>query len=376
MADKNLIPFNCIVNTAGKNTVDVHIDGLIVDAETQAIYREWFGDDTTVSFKSFRDQINAANPQILNIYINSGGGHLIDAMAMHDYLKDQQRKGVKVNTFGRGLVASASTYILMVDDNAEMAENAWFMIHNVSGGASGTVDEIEAYAKTLRKFNNSARDFYASRTGKRPEEITKMMNAETWLTAAEARDNGFIKQVTGQVKVNNKLSADQWAKLNFKNTMVLNAYNLATEEAPKPDFETSITNKITDTMNKFLTDVMNAIKGVKPAENAKPEDIVNSLVTVLQPLFEAVPEPVPVDNTAAINTAVNTAMLAAATSFNAKLTELETTNTALVATNATVIAANKTLTNQIELMTGKKHAANKEDAEAPVVGSFSSKKTG
>lgn len=214
--------FNYTVDSpSGDGELTVYIDGAIVDAETQQIMRDWFGDDTSVSFKSFRDTVNTYNPKKLNVIINSPGGHVGDAMAIHDMIVEMQQKGIEVNTKGRGIIASAATYILMAG-NSEMSANSWLMIHNVSGGVMGDVDTVESYARSLRKFNDATRDFYADYTGIDKEEIEKMMNAETWMTADEAKDKGFVKNITGKVKFSQSISADNWA---YGNKAVLNIYN-------------------------------------------------------------------------------------------------------------------------------------------------------
>lgn len=207
--------------------LNIDIDGEIVDAPTQEIMKNYWGDETSVSFKSFRDQVNASKAKTLNVSVNSGGGHVGDAMAIHDYLVELKGKGVTVNTAGRGIVASAATYIVMAGkDNSSMSANSWFMIHNVSGGIWGDVNEIENYSKTLRKFNNTIRDYYSNETGLPPETVSALMNKETWLTAQEAKDKGFVKNITGETNFKNAIKPEHW---QFSNTTVLAAYNSFTK---------------------------------------------------------------------------------------------------------------------------------------------------
>ena len=155
--------FNYSIVNQNEGEIDIYVDGDIVDSPTLELYKEWFGDETSVSFKSLRDQI-PANCKTLNLYVNSGGGHVGDAMAIHDYLVDLENKGVKVNRIGRGLVASAATYLVM-GKNSTLSQNCLFMIHEVSGSAWGTVTEVENQVKTFRKFNDLIVDFYVGQTG-------------------------------------------------------------------------------------------------------------------------------------------------------------------------------------------------------------------
>lgn len=275
--------FNFSIQNASNDSVDIHIDGEIVDASTQEIYRSWLGDDTSVSFKSFRNSINSQPAKVYNVYINSGGGLLTDAMAMHDFLKELQDQGKTVNTIGRGIVASAATFVLMAGRDAKMSKNSWFMIHNVSGGIWGTVDEVESYASTLRKFNDRARDFYAEYTTMRKEDIAKLMNAEFWMTADDAKSKGFIKEVTSDISPTNSISPDMWNRVGFSNMSVLQAYNSSVSAPPDNSILTEFKN-FTNDMKVSFKSIMDALKGAKPT-NADATSIVNAIADVLAPAF-------------------------------------------------------------------------------------------
>lgn len=344
-----------IQNASSSDAVDIHIDGNIVDAETQQILKDWFGDDSSVSFKSFRKQLEAVDAKTYNVYINSGGGLVTDAMAIHDLLIDMQSKGKTVNTIGRGIIASAATYILMAGKNSSMSKNSWFMIHNVSGAIWGDVNMVESYAATLRKFNDSARDFYARATGKRKEDITKMMDAETWMTADEAKNNGFVKEVTGDVNFTNSIAKEHW---QFSNTAVLNAYNSAVQppQPPTPNFHNQI-----EEMKKFFQDlgkeIMNAINGIKPVENNDHASLMTAIGQAVSNSFSTASEQLDASVTAEVTTAVENAVKP----FTERITNLETDNTELKKKNAD-------LELEITNIKGKQSAPPKQEGPVPVGG--------
>lgn len=276
-----------VVNKGGK-TLDVFVDGDIVDASTQEILRNWWGDETSTSYKSFRNQIEDASPDVLNIYINSPGGHVGDALAIHDYLNELQAKGVTVNRKGRGIIASAGTYLLM-GDNSEMSENSFMMIHNVSMVAYGDINQVENQAKAGRKFNDKIRDFYATMTGNAPEQITKWMNAETWMTADEAVQRNFVKAKTETVQFTNCISADAFP---YTNNTFLNQYNSQIKNLDMATIKETVTalvnsaleaagfkNKESKEVNKLIDDLSNTFEGeIKNASGMKEEDI-KTLIT-------------------------------------------------------------------------------------------------
>lgn len=294
--------FNYAIRNQTSDTLEIAIDGSIVDAETEAIFREWWGDDSSVSFKSFRNSVNTAvagGVKTINGTINSPGGQVTEAMAIHDFIVGLQNKGVNVNMTGCGIVASAATYILMASRNSSMTANSWFMIHNVSGCAYGDVNDIETQAKQLRKFNDAVRDFYASATGQPKETIADWMNKETWLTATEARDEGFVKKTTSEVAFTNTIKPEQWL---FSNTTVLNAYNSSISNPLDMNLdkittaiEAGFQNMLTklgikneekgaqEALSEFSKGITDAIKEVVPDES-KIQEMVNNALGALKEL--------------------------------------------------------------------------------------------
>lgn len=358
--------FAFAINNSAGDAVDIHIDGAIVDAETQQIWKEWFGDETSVSFRSFRSQLESVDAKVYNVYINSPGGLVTDAMAIHDLLIDMQSKGKTVNTIGRGIIASAATYILMAGSKPSMSKNSWFMIHNVSGGVWGDVNEIENYAVTLRKFNDSARNFYASFTGKRKEDIAKMMNAETWMTADEALENGFIKQVTGEVNFTNSIAKEHW---NFSNTAVLNAYNAAVKppvNSPANNFQNQI-----EEMKKFFqtlgNQILNAIKEIKAPENNDHAALMNSIGEAVNNAFsasaDAIDQAIKDSLDSQMKDAVKNAVDEAIKPLTTKITNLETEN-------QTLSSKSTDLENEIVNLKGSKTGAAGNPEAPKQVGSF------
>ncbi|MFB6453717.1 head maturation protease, ClpP-related [Chitinophaga sp. Hz27] len=339
------------------NSLDIHIDGEIVDAQTQQIFEKWFGDETSVSFRSFRNQIESSGASIINVYINSPGGMVTDAMAMHDYLKDLQSKGKTVNTYGRGIIASASTYVLMASNKPEMSKNSWFMIHNVSGFAYGDVNQMEQQTAIIRQFNDQVRDFYADATGIRKEDITKMMNAETWLTAEEAKDKGFISSISGDAVFNKAIPQNLWP---YNNMAPLTAYNNAVKEPPipQPSVQEFILNQFSD-MKNFFTNLFNtARKDVTPAENATPGEIATQILNALEEPFKGIETEV--------QTMVNTAIAN-------QRQEIETSITNTLTEKITNLeSANTALQNEIAQLKGNKSTNKNADPAPRIVGSFSS----
>jgi ATP-dependent Clp protease, protease subunit len=357
--------FNFRIQNSNSGSVDVYIDGEIVDASTQEIYKYWFGDDTSVSFKSFREELEKSGANTYNIYINSPGGQVTDAMAIHDYLISERNKGKKVNTIGRGIVASAATYVLMAGDSPELSAISWFMIHNVSGFAWGDVNEVERQANLLRKFNDSVRDFYANSTGLSSKVITEMMNAETWMQGQEAKDKGFVKRVSDEVTFSNLISQDHW---DYADKSVLAAYNSAVKPPVTPPenspsaIQQFILNQNAD-MKKFFQNILDGLKNLKTEDTAKPADIVNQITEAITKPFEDLGTEIENQISTAVNTSKTELQNAVKKDYDEKISNLETKVSNLETENTE-------LKKEIADDKGKRTNSGKSDT-VQAIGSFS-----
>jgi enoyl-CoA hydratase/carnithine racemase len=96
------------------------------------------------------------------------------------------------------LCASAATSIALACSEVNMSPGALFMIHNASGAVWGDKTAMRDTADLLQKVELAIVNDYTRKTQKTPEDISAMMDAETWMTAEEALAHGFIDQITPQ----------------------------------------------------------------------------------------------------------------------------------------------------------------------------------
>jgi ATP-dependent protease ClpP protease subunit len=148
---------------------------------------DFFGEGITDAWvKDKLDEMKDAEE--ITVRINSVGGDVFHGFAIHNLLKEHPAKiTVKVD----GLAASAASVIVMAGDSINMADNAMMMIHNPWTIAIGDSAEMAKTAERLDKVKSSIVKTYENRTGLSGEEISNMMDEETWLTTAEAIDRGF-----------------------------------------------------------------------------------------------------------------------------------------------------------------------------------------
>lgn len=181
--------WNMVKNSA-KNSGEITIYGYISE------YDWWEEDVTPQQFNE--DLASLGDVDELAIRINSGGGSVTAGVAIHSMLK---RHKAKVTVYIDGWAASIASIIAMAGDRIVMGKGSMMMIHNPSSGAWGEAKDLRKQADVLDQVRESLLDVYESRTGKSRDEITDLLDAETWFTASQAVENGFADEVEESLPV-------------------------------------------------------------------------------------------------------------------------------------------------------------------------------
>jgi len=149
----------------------------------------------------------------INLHINCPGGDVFDGTAIYNLLKDHK---AEVETWIEGIAASMGSVIALAGDTVHIAENAYYMVHNPSAGVRGDERALEKTKSLLAKVKTTMKSLYSSRTGMSDEEISQVMDDETWYTGAEAVEAGFATDTTAAIEM---AASFNGALLNqFKNT--------------------------------------------------------------------------------------------------------------------------------------------------------------
>ncbi len=151
-----------------------------------------------VTAKGFISDLKKLGPvDEIELNIFSGGGSVIEGNAIFTALAQHPAKIIANIDFA----ASMATIIAMAADEIHMAENAFFMIHNPWSFAIGDAKEMRHTAGLLEKMEASAVTAYLRHAKLSEAEVIGMMNEETWMTAQEALDFGFIDGITAAVSI-------------------------------------------------------------------------------------------------------------------------------------------------------------------------------
>lgn len=168
----------------------VNIKGVITSNDYQEVY-DWMGYEAT-SPKVVEKALTDANGAAVDVEINSGGGDVFSGSEIYTKLKEY-KGDVTVKIVG--LAASAASVIAMSGNTIQMSPAAQMMIHNVSSRGSGDYRDMAHAAEVLENANQTIANAYQIKTGISQEELLSMMDKETWMTAQQAKEKGFIDEI-------------------------------------------------------------------------------------------------------------------------------------------------------------------------------------
>ncbi len=150
----------------------------------------------------------------LNIRLNSCGGSCNTAIVIHNKLRELSRSGMEITCTVDGVAMSAGSHIMCAADKVKASEGSLIMIHKAAGMLFGyyNSDELRNKAAMYDSYDKAIAAAYKRKTGKTEEELLKMMSAETFMTGAEAKEQGFVDElVEGESNVKISASADRTA---------------------------------------------------------------------------------------------------------------------------------------------------------------------
>lgn len=150
------------------------------------------------------EQISVTEP--ITVYLNTQGGSVISGLAIYDAIKISP---CPIYTVGLGKVMSMGTLILASGDQGHryVSDNVRIMIHHGSGGALGTIKEIENSVKELQYMNDKYFDLLSQETGKTKAQILKdIKDVDCYMSAQEAIDYGIVDAHIPKTKAPKKKS--------------------------------------------------------------------------------------------------------------------------------------------------------------------------
>ena len=156
----------------------------------------WFADDVTP--KMFKEELLSGKGDI-TVYINSPGGDCVAAAQIYNMLSEYPGKvTVKIDA----IAASAASVIAMAGDTVLMSPTSMIMVHNPATIAFGDHNEMQKAIDMLAEVKESIINAYQLKTGLSRAKLSKLMEAETWMSVHKAVELGFADDIFGKKKDN------------------------------------------------------------------------------------------------------------------------------------------------------------------------------
>lgn len=167
----------------------IDVKGQIIESGNEWVY-DWLGLEST-SPKKIIKALQEAGGEDVEIYINSPGGSIFAGSEIYTELRNYSGKKIIKIT---GIAASAASVIAQAGE-CEISPTGMFMIHNVKTSASGDYRDMDNTGDALRAANQSIMNAYIDKTGMDAEILQDLMDHETYLSAQQAVDHGFVDKI-------------------------------------------------------------------------------------------------------------------------------------------------------------------------------------
>jgi ATP-dependent Clp protease, protease subunit len=221
----------------------------------------------------FRNAISGHEKDKVILVISSLGGNVDDAISIYDQIKEHGNVEIQLSSF----VASAATFLTLGAKKISMNENAFYLIHKAMNWVDAwdlmNEDEIEALIeklekqkKELAKVTLQLARMYVAKTGKPLEEIITLMKQETWLTAEEAKQWGFVDEITKAEEPENIMENQKMVAMITSNGLPLPGGKTLSGE---PD--TDIINE-ESLFNRMFEKISNKLKNRQKENPQKPKN--------------------------------------------------------------------------------------------------------
>jgi len=130
----------------------------------------------------------------IDLYINSPGGSVLDALAIIDTMHCIQ---APVSTICIGKASSMAAWILAAGNKGKRlaAPNAEILIHQAASSFAGQTSDIQIYTKRLIQLQERLIDMLSKWTGQNKAKIKKDMEHEFFMDAYQAKEYGIIDNV-------------------------------------------------------------------------------------------------------------------------------------------------------------------------------------
>jgi ATP-dependent Clp protease protease subunit len=138
--------------------------------------------------------LDSVETKDITMHVDSPGGSVLAGLGMVDVMRYIKSDVATINT---GMAASMGSILLSSGTKGKRASLNFskVMIHQVSSGASGHVEDNRISQMESEKYNYILFKMLAENSGKPFDEVLESARRDNWLNSKEALDFGFIDEI-------------------------------------------------------------------------------------------------------------------------------------------------------------------------------------
>lgn len=148
-----------------------------------------------VSLDGVVSALAGRSADVIDVYINSYGGDMFEAIAIKNYLI---RRPERIVTHIDGIAASGGSIIAMAGEEIIMPKDSEMMIHNPWTIGYGNAEDFRKLADELDTASISVQETYMDHFTDTREKLVELLDAESWLTAEEALGYGLATSIVDE----------------------------------------------------------------------------------------------------------------------------------------------------------------------------------
>lgn len=131
-------------------------------------------------------------PEDIKLYINSPGGIFFAGMSIVDNIRNSK---TPITSIVDGMAASAATLISCAADKRYIRENAYMLIHQISGGYWGTFEGFLDESQNITSMMKRIIDFYEKNTKIPKKQLANMLKHDLYWDAKTCLKHGLVDEI-------------------------------------------------------------------------------------------------------------------------------------------------------------------------------------
>ena len=130
----------------------------------------------------------------ITMHVDSPGGSVKSGLSMVDVMNYVASDIITINT---GMAASMGSILLGTGTKGKRfsLKNSRVMLHQVSSGAQGNIQDIRISLAEAEKYNTLLFELLGKYCNKKPKEVLKFASRDQWLDSTEALEYGIIDEI-------------------------------------------------------------------------------------------------------------------------------------------------------------------------------------